>query len=734
MASTVVAELEAGLQGMLALKPPGVSGSRITNITALCVANVQYESVLIQKLFTHFKKTPGTHKLGVLYVVDSVTRKWLDQAKAQGQTPSLSAPDGTFAAGVHRVTELIPILMNDIIATAPEDQKEKIKKLVDIWEKGQTFPPSMVNSFKEKLNAPKPANQSTTPPGSPPPNLLAPLGSGNKPAAPPTNQAVPNSILDKLASIARQNASSAQSNPGLAATAPASTPVTAPVLSASGGPPNNGPIPPVNVPGLPYNNAFPPAPPAQAGPPTPPVAPAPAPPIAVPPPQNGASNPAAATVQLVAALAAQGIPLDKIAGVIQMMGQNSALPAPGAPPQMPQPTQTGYAAPPPIPGAVPGPAPWDARPEGARDRSSYRDGVRSPNRLRGRSRSRSPSRWDSRGSPRSRANERSFDYGRPGSPGRTDRDRRGHMPEYRQRSPHGRHGDGPAQEPPQQEKWVEYDNSLPSGCIKVFSRTLFVGGVTCSEHDLREIFNRFGTVQTCIVNKDKRHAFVKMYYRKDAERAKTAMEDMRGHEFQLRTRWGVGFGPRDCSDYQSGISVIPIHKLTEADRKWMLTAPYGGSGGRPIVSGMCVEEPDIEIGAGVSSKAISRRMQTDKGGNHGPKSSRRVEDEPPAGGFGGGHGYGGGPGPGPGGGGGGGNSAAGGPPGGRWRNKGGDKHHGGPAGRDQRRGGGYGDDRNAKGGNNDDPIVMDLPAGITMGPNGINFSSNFPFGAAASQP
>jgi hypothetical protein len=83
----------------------------------------QYESVLIQKLFTHFKKTPGTHKLGVLYVVDSVTRKWLDQAKAQGQTPSISAPDGTFAAGVNRVTELIPILMNDIIATTPEDQK-----------------------------------------------------------------------------------------------------------------------------------------------------------------------------------------------------------------------------------------------------------------------------------------------------------------------------------------------------------------------------------------------------------------------------------------------------------------------------------------------------------------------------------------------------------------------------------------------------------------------------------
>lgn len=94
-----------------------------------------------------------------------------------------------------------------------------------------------------------------------------------------------------------------------------------------------------------------------------------------------------------------------------------------------------------------------------------------------------------------------------------------------------------------------------------------------------------------------------------------------------QTRWGVGFGPRDCSDYSTGISVIPIHKLTDADRKWMLTAPYGGSGGRPIDTGLCVEEPDIEIGAGVSSKAISRRMQTDKGGSNGPKSTRHREDE-----------------------------------------------------------------------------------------------------------
>ena len=34
----------------------------------------------------------------------------------------------------------------------------------------------------------------------------------------------------------------------------------------------------------------------------------------------------------------------------------------------------------------------------------------------------------------------------------------------------------------------------------------------------------------------------------------------------------------------------------------MLTAEYGGTGGQNLEGGMVVEEPDIEIGAGVSSK------------------------------------------------------------------------------------------------------------------------------------
>jgi protein NRD1 len=53
---------------------------------------------------------------------------------------------------------------------------------------------------------------------------------------------------------------------------------------------------------------------------------------------------------------------------------------------------------------------------------------------------------------------------------------------------------------------------------------------------LRGIFSAFGTVQTCIVNVDKRHAFVKMITRRDAMAAKEGMERFKSADMQLRVR------------------------------------------------------------------------------------------------------------------------------------------------------------------------------------------------------
>ena len=51
---------------------------------------------------------------------------------------------------------------------------------------------------------------------------------------------------------------------------------------------------------------------------------------------------------------------------------------------------------------------------------------------------------------------------------------------------------------------------------------------------MRSLFNKYGVVQTCIVNTDKRHAFIKMVTRHDAIAARDGMESYKSGDMQLR--------------------------------------------------------------------------------------------------------------------------------------------------------------------------------------------------------
>ncbi|KAL9088111.1 MAG: hypothetical protein Q9159_003309 [Coniocarpon cinnabarinum] len=493
-----IAELDASLQALLTLKPPGVTKGRIQSITQLAVDNVKSESVIIQKIFAHFKRTPATHKLGVLYAVDSVARQWIERGSAAGQNVKASeSTDGTYAAGVNRISELLPTMMSDLIAQAPDDQMEKIGKLVDIWERGSTFPSPMVSDFKLKV-ANRPKKQ-------PSPELEKPADT-----TPPTQAA---------ASVA--NGHTEQRNP---------------------------PMPAISI----LQTQPQPQPPAQAAPAST-NSTASAPPAGLPQeglaalanvlPQHALTDPdkTAHYLQVLQQLVTMGVPSGQWGDVIKALDQQSAQTQP--------PSQ--HPAPLPIP-------PQEKRP--------------SPPRAR----SRSPIR---RGSPT--------------------------YEPYRQRSPPRNPApDGGA-------KWVDFDPTLPPNHIKVLSRTLFVGGTTCGESELREVFSRFGNVQSVICQPNKRHAFVKMYTRDESVRAKTEMDATQDQSMLSRarsTKWGVGFGPRECCNYDQGVSVIPIDRLTDADRRWILSADFGGTGGADISHGQVMEEPDIEIGAGVSSKAISLKV------------------------------------------------------------------------------------------------------------------------------
>jgi protein NRD1 len=676
MAAASLGDLEPMLASLNTLKPPGASRNKITAITQLSMTNVQAEQHITQCMYRALKKAPSTHKLGALYVIDSVVRQWIESAKKAGQDLHIEGrgEPGTYPAAVKRITELMPALIDDIVKVIPDDQKPKLENMIAIWERASTFPVKLLEDFRKKLSepqsvsnvngngapyaqeqgkqlkggekfrAPIPTRPLHSPVGYPPQRLydqgflsrktepLSAYNAGNAqqapapvehapqptpsyqtPAAPPTDV---NSILAALANsapkpmppqpvaqqpVVQQPPPPAQFPPHLAAMFangfPSNSPMPPQQPPAFQQPPPSQP-PPFNLAGFQPPPGFPGFPPQQ--PPSIPqtYAQAPPPPQVTPQladplgplrsilPQNIVNDQAKLmqALNLLQDLQKGGLPMEQWGPILQAFNEQASA-QPPAPQQQEQQASGGY------------------------------DGYNG-----GRDRSRSPDRerrgGGGRGSPSYNAYEGPEQQDQRNGRGGRDKGR------YRQRSPQGRNNNGGSMPPngtSHGPKNVYFDNTLPTDHIRVFSRTLFVGGANGTQQEIAELFSRFGEVASCIPNREKRHAFVKMTTREHTLNAKAGVEalqnanDRETMSVARQTKWGVGFGPRECFDYQKGESVIPISRLTEADLKWMLTAEYGGTGGRQLEAGMAIEEPDIEIGAGVSSKAMSKRVVPDGG-------------------------------------------------------------------------------------------------------------------------
>jgi len=364
----------------------------------------------------------------------------------------------------------------------------------------------MLTSFKEKLNAQSKTasnafilsvnslmksstcvDPSTTPPGSPPPNLHL-LGTqqanANTPtpttATPSSASAPPNtsSILAALANIARQNTSAPPANPSTQAqdssynVSNAQSRPAPPVAALNQGLPFPPIPPPVNVPALPASYALQAQGSSNGGVPNFASNQNTSFPAAAPPVSPTSIDPAVQQqLMLIKALSDSGVPHDKIAGLLAAMG-GQGLPNLGGAGGMPPQQMLGQSA----NANANAQNSWGARPDESRDRNGFENNLRSPQRYRRRSRSASPVRaWGARDSPNSRRrDEANYDYGRD-SPSRNDRGRgggRGGRGDYRQRSPprrgrspSPRSGGGSVSGGPTQ-KWIGHDTSIGKGNIK----------------------------------------------------------------------------------------------------------------------------------------------------------------------------------------------------------------------------------------------------------------------------
>lgn len=538
-------QFDSILKELPTLKAPGVSGSRIKKLTEIAVKNVSDESQLITLLYSNCKATPSSHKLGSLYVVDSIVRVYMDEARKQNQEINSSSQDGTYAAGVYKISELIESLVDDALEfLINKSQNIKISKLVDIWERADTFLPQIILSIRQKHF------KSTTPPGTPP-QSAADLAKAAAPAVPnpsslpavASNSNDSGSILLALASLAKTSNSNS-GTPQPTAPQPAAQPNNAnnilSQLSALAGDSNVAP--------------------------------------------NVAQQPAGDNKQY-------------ILNMLQQMQNGGAGRSPpiGGGAQLPQiPQQSG-----------------------GYDRRS-RDDRSGGNNYSRRNRSRSPNRFGHNGGmDNRRINSPPRNFNQPFQPN----DQQAPFPPNHMGGEVNMEGT-----PHYRPRNVGFDQNLPQGSFKVLSRTLFIGGVPrgMDDQELASVLRPFAEVQSVILNSERKHAFVKVYSRREAEQVITSFN--KDNSLPLRTRWGVGFGPRDCCNYQHGISIIPILRLTDADRTWVVHAQWGGTGGQPLSSGMVIDEPDIEIGAGISSKAMSKKMPTNSARN-GPKSNKPGEPD-----------------------------------------------------------------------------------------------------------
>ncbi|GCF00926.1 hypothetical protein ZYGM_000461 [Zygosaccharomyces mellis] len=465
----------------------GISGSRIKKLTTYALEHVADEETLISLIIDYSKTCAPTHKLGSLYIIDSIGRAYLDEARANDDYVKPSARTGTCAHAIYTLGESIQDLLTGAIGNSNEDHREKIRTLIDIWDRAGLFQKGYLNAIRAKCFSMEVANEDS---------------SGHFSIS--SAQALPSDPRERCVQILRD---------------------LKPLRFQ----------PQVTIPAELSSSDF--------------------------------QEQEDALCQVLISIQQQLVPLSTVAsaGTSITPSTHSITPPQAAP--------VGHVT-----------TEYGSRRERERERDRYQR----------RNRSRSPP------------------VKRETTSGVISGTNNHHLYPDEQNVPSNPHF---------RPKPVSYDPTTPSEHIKVYSRTLFVGGVPMNmkEWDIASVLRPYAEVQSVILNNARKHAFVKVYSRHEAENV--LLNFNKDGSSPLRTRWGVGFGPRDCCDYQHGYSIIPMHRLTDADKKWCVQAQWGGTGGQPLQSGIVFEEPDIVVGEGVSSKAISQKMPTDSGRN-GPRSGK----------------------------------------------------------------------------------------------------------------
>ncbi|TFK39832.1 hypothetical protein BDQ12DRAFT_681310 [Crucibulum laeve] len=159
-----------------------LSASKMSKLTEIALKSMEHDTKLVATLYRTHRSLPTAAKVHSLYVFDALARAARHQANKHNLAADPSSQKGNCATFLLKLEGIVESLFQDMISSDGTEAKEKSKKVLDIWSKGNTFPTPVLSRLSKVLEGEGKVLEKSPQPISDP--RTASLSNGSNPITP----------------------------------------------------------------------------------------------------------------------------------------------------------------------------------------------------------------------------------------------------------------------------------------------------------------------------------------------------------------------------------------------------------------------------------------------------------------------------------------------------------------------------------------------------------------------
>lgn len=126
-----------------------LSASKMHKLTEIALKLMQDDTQLVSILYRTHKSLPATSKVSSLYVFDALARAARHKVEKQGLVNDSQI--GNCATFLQKIEGVVEGLFQDMLSIGSPEAKDKTKKILDIWVKGNIFPKAILSRLSDVL-------------------------------------------------------------------------------------------------------------------------------------------------------------------------------------------------------------------------------------------------------------------------------------------------------------------------------------------------------------------------------------------------------------------------------------------------------------------------------------------------------------------------------------------------------------------------------------------------------